>query len=63
MRANPNCPPPDAPIKLGTGSTANVLLLTPDTIYNANLGDTRSVLCSNGVAVPLSVDHKPVNQK
>lgn len=60
---HPTAPLPTNPIKLTTGSTANVVLLTPDTIYNANLGDTRSVLCSNGTAIPLSQDHKPNNPK
>ncbi|GER54650.1 protein phosphatase 2C [Striga asiatica] len=41
------------------GSTAVVALLTPDKIVVSNCGDSRAVLCRNGVAVPLSVDHKP----
>jgi protein phosphatase 2C family protein 2/3 len=32
-------------------------------IYCANAGDSRSVLSNNGTAVPLSFDHKPVNQE
>ncbi|XWS07722.1 hypothetical protein CRYUN_Cryun41cG0014500 [Craigia yunnanensis] len=41
------------------GSTAVVAVVTPDKIIVANCGDSRSVLCRNGVAFPLSDDHKP----
>lgn len=43
-----------------SGSTANVILsdLNRSVIYVANTGDTRSVLCRNGVAVDLSYDRK-----
>jgi protein phosphatase PTC2/3 len=32
-----------------------------NTIYCANSGDSRAVLSDGGVAVPLSIDHKPAN--
>ncbi|GMI87167.1 ABA-HYPERSENSITIVE GERMINATION 3, ARABIDOPSIS THALIANA PROTEIN PHOSPHATASE 2CA [Hibiscus trionum] len=41
------------------GSTAVVAIVTPDKIVVANCGDSRAVLCRNGVAQPLSDDHKP----
>lgn len=41
------------------GSTAVVAVVTPDKIIVSNCGDSRAVLCRNGSAVPLSVDHKP----
>ena len=41
------------------GCTANVLLITPNAIYCANAGDSRSVLCKKGIASELSEDHKP----
>ena len=41
------------------GSTANMLLLTENQLYCANLGDSRSILCKGNRAIPLSVDHKP----
>ncbi|KAL8552018.1 hypothetical protein ACS0TY_000904 [Phlomoides rotata] len=41
------------------GSTAVVAVVSPDKIVVSNCGDSRAVLCRNGVAVPLSVDHKP----
>lgn len=41
------------------GSTAVVAVVTPDKIVVSNCGDSRAVLCRNGVAIPLSVDHKP----
>ncbi|GAV70324.1 PP2C domain-containing protein [Cephalotus follicularis] len=41
------------------GSTAVVAIVTPDKIVVSNCGDSRAVLCRNGVAIPLSSDHKP----
>ncbi|RXI04318.1 hypothetical protein DVH24_038592 [Malus domestica] len=41
------------------GSTAVVAVIAPDKIVVANCGDSRAVLCRNGKAFPLSVDHKP----
>ena len=40
------------------GSTAVVSVVTPDKIIVSNCGDSRAVLCRNGVAIPLSSDHK-----
>jgi serine/threonine protein phosphatase PrpC len=33
------------------------------TLIIANAGDSRSVLCRGGTAVPLSYDHKPENEE
>ncbi|KAK4835454.1 hypothetical protein QYF36_009966 [Acer negundo] len=41
------------------GSTAVVAVVTPDKIIVSNCGDSRAILCRNGVAVQLSDDHKP----
>ncbi|TKY47466.1 phosphatase 2C 37 [Spatholobus suberectus] len=41
------------------GSTAVVAVVTPDKLVVSNCGDSRAVLCRNGVAIPLSSDHKP----
>ncbi|CAN8269453.1 unnamed protein product [Cochlearia groenlandica] len=41
------------------GSTAVVSVITPEKIIVSNSGDSRAVLCRNGVAIPLSSDHKP----
>ncbi|KAK4761289.1 hypothetical protein SAY87_006182 [Trapa incisa] len=41
------------------GSTATVALVTQDKIIVSNCGDSRAVLCRNGVAIALSSDHKP----
>ncbi|KAK8515045.1 hypothetical protein V6N13_121995 [Hibiscus sabdariffa] len=41
------------------GSTAVVAIVTPENIVVANCGDSRAVLCRDGVAQPLSDDHKP----
>lgn len=43
------------------GCTGNVLLITKKSIFVANAGDSRSVLCRNGRAIQLSFDHKPEN--
>lgn len=40
------------------GSTAVVAIVTPDKVIVSNCGDSRAVLCRNGVAIPLSSDHK-----
>jgi serine/threonine protein phosphatase PrpC len=43
-----------------SGTTACVVLITPDWVVCANAGDSRSVLSTSGnTAVPLSYDHKP----
>ncbi|KAJ0712351.1 putative protein-serine/threonine phosphatase [Helianthus annuus] len=41
------------------GSTAVVAVVTPDKIVVSNCGDSRAVLCRNGVVISLSTDHKP----
>lgn len=40
------------------GSTAVVVVVAPDKVVVSNCGDSRAVLCRNGVAVPLTSDHK-----
>ena len=45
-----------------SGCTAVAAVITDDwRILVGNAGDSRAVLSSNGIAVPLSYDHKPVN--
>lgn len=42
------------------GSTAAVVLVRKDgMVVCCNVGDSRAVLCRGGLALPLSVDHKP----
>lgn len=49
-------------IPFQAGCTSNVILVTPDTIYCANAGDSRAVLgLKNGKFIELSYDHKPDN--
>ena len=49
----------DAKISMFTGCTANVLVIQDKKLFFANAGDSRSVLCKKGQAIPMSVDHKP----
>lgn len=46
---------------MDTGTTANVVLITPSHIYCSNSGDSRGVLMRDGKAIELSFDHKPQN--
>jgi len=41
------------------GSTACAAVITKEQVYVANVGDSRCVLSKKGLAVDLSVDHKP----
>jgi len=41
------------------GSTATTALLLGNRLYCANVGDSRTLLCRNFAAYPLSQDHKP----
>lgn len=50
----------NAPEYVGTaGCSAICALVVGSTLYVANAGDSRAVLCRNGSAVALSKDHKP----
>ena len=49
----------DCDIAMFTGCTACVCLIDGGKVYCANSGDSRAVLCKKGVAIPLSIDHKP----
>uniref|UniRef100_A0A5B6ZMT2 PPM-type phosphatase domain-containing protein n=1 Tax=Davidia involucrata TaxID=16924 RepID=A0A5B6ZMT2_DAVIN len=42
-----------------SSSNCRCELQTPDKIIVSNCGDSRAVLCRNGVPIPLSSDHKP----
>ena len=53
-----NLPPPEE--RVVAGCTAVVAAVVEGTVYVANAGDSRAVLCDGaGRARPLSVDHKP----
>ena len=44
------------------GTTVTTVLITHDTIYCSNTGDSRTVLCRENNAVALSHDHKPSSE-
>ncbi|CAD8064287.1 unnamed protein product [Paramecium primaurelia] len=46
-----------------SGTTANIILITKDSIYCANIGDSRSVGIQKGKAIIMSFDHKPNHAK
>lgn len=47
-------------ISSSTGCTANIVLITKDKYYVANIGDSRAALAQKGKrSVQLSYDHKP----
>jgi len=46
-------------IAMSTGCTATVCCINEGKMYYANAGDSRSVLSRNGIAYPMSIDHKP----
>ena len=45
------------------GTTCVVGVVAENTLYCANAGDSRGVLCRQGQAIEMSEDHKPVNEK
>ena len=49
----------DVDISMNTGCTACVCFINDKKLYCANAGDSRAILCKNGVAYPMSIDHKP----
>lgn len=56
---NPNAPK----ISASTGCTANIVLITKDKYYVANIGDSRAALAQKGKkSVQLSYDHKPESE-
>ena len=46
-------------IGMMSGSTALVILKSPQHIWIANSGDCRAVLVKEEISVPISIDHKP----
>lgn len=47
--------------RTGPGCAAIVVVILGDTLWSANCGDARAVLCRSGMAIALSSDHKPVS--
>ncbi|XP_039292202.1 probable protein phosphatase CG10417 [Nilaparvata lugens] len=44
---------------MDSGCTAVVALLAGNNLYVANAGDSRCIVCRNGEAIEMSIDHKP----
>ncbi|KAI3936959.1 hypothetical protein MKX01_015174 [Papaver californicum] len=55
----------DKAVDLGRGGSTAVtaILFDGEKLIVANVGDSRAVICKNGVAKQLSVDHEPANEK
>jgi protein phosphatase 1G len=51
----------DFDIAMVTGCTSVVVAIDEKNkkVYCANAGDSRAVICRKGIAIPMSVDHKP----
>uniref|UniRef100_A0A7E4ZZC8 protein-serine/threonine phosphatase n=1 Tax=Panagrellus redivivus TaxID=6233 RepID=A0A7E4ZZC8_PANRE len=45
-----------------SGATAIMVLVKNNIVYCGNVGDSRAVSCNQGIAMPLSFDHKPCNE-
>lgn len=52
----------DSEAGVDSGTTAVVALLRKRSLFVANAGDSRCVLCRSGKALDLSVDHKPEDE-
>lgn len=48
-------------VSMRTGCTSSIFVIDENerVMYFANAGDSRSVLCKNGTAIAMSIDHKP----
>lgn len=55
----------DKAMVLGKGGSTAVtaILMNGEKLVVANVGDSRAVICRNGVAKQLSVDHEPSKEK
>lgn len=45
-----------------SGSTAAIAIVKDGSLHVAHAGDARVILCRNGLAIPLTEDHKPNNR-
>lgn len=46
-----------------SGCTAVIALIVGKDLYVANAGDSRCVVCRNGKAIEMSLDHKPEDEE
>ena len=60
---NAQCPRDQTPPFDGVGTTVTVQSITQSRGFIGWVGDSRSVLCDDGMAVALTTDHRPCNTK
>lgn len=48
---------------LGGSTAVTAILINGQRLLIANVGDSRAVLCQNGHAIQLSIDHEPKSEK
>ncbi|KAI5070283.1 hypothetical protein GOP47_0014626 [Adiantum capillus-veneris] len=53
----------EAELGMGGSTAVTAIVINGASVYIANVGDSRAVLCRAGVATQVTVDHDPVSEK